>query len=164
MQYSLIQSVNLYLERNVDICFYWHVFRECAFISNHPRLMKLIFTILTSFILLSSFTYLKGIDEIVAALKNGNAAQVARYFDNSIEITLPQKSNTYSKSQGEMILRDFFVNNSIKGFDVIHQGENAGSYYCIGTLITRTAQYRTTFFIKQKGDRQIIQEIRFENR
>ena len=126
--------------------------------------MKRFFTILSAFILLSSFSWLKGIDDIIAALKSGNASQVARYFDNSVEITLPQKSNTYSKSQGEMILRDFFVNNNIKGFDVIHQGENGGSQYCIGTLFTKTAQFRTTLFLKQKGEHQIIQEIRFENR
>lgn len=126
--------------------------------------MKRIFTIF-SFFLLTSFSFLnKGIDDIVAALKTGNASQVARYFDNTVEITLPSKSSTYSKSQAEMILRDFFVNNTVKGFDVIHQGENAGSVYCIGTLIARTAQYRTTVFMKQKGERQIIQEIRFENR
>jgi hypothetical protein len=89
---------------------------------------------------------------------------VAKYFDNTVEITLPDKSNSYSKSQAEMILRDFFNNNPIKGFDVIHKGENAGSQYCIGTLFTRSAAFRTTVFMKQKGDKQTLQEIRFENR
>ncbi len=131
-----------------------------------PIHMKKICTLLTLVILLGSFTptTFKGIEDIVTALKNGNANQVASYFDNTVEITLPQKSNTYSKSQAEMIIRDFFSNNAIRSFNVIHKGENAGSQYCIGTLITKSAQFRTTVFMKQKGDRQTLQEIRFENR
>jgi ABC-type Fe3+-hydroxamate transport system substrate-binding protein len=126
--------------------------------------MKRFFTLLTVTAVLFSFTYSTGIEDIVSALKGGNASQVARYFDNTVEITLPEKSNSYSKSQAEMILRDFFTNNPIKGFDVIHKGENAGSQYCIGTLFTKNASFRTTVFMKQKGDRQTLQEIRFENR
>jgi hypothetical protein len=113
---------------------------------------------------MASFSPSKGIGDIVVALKAGNASLVAKYFDNTVEITLPEKSNSYSKSQAELILRDFFNNNSIKGFSVIHQGENGGSQYCIGTLLTKSASYRTTIYMKLKGDKQTLQEIRFENR
>lgn len=126
--------------------------------------MKRFFTLLTVTAILSSFSFSTGIEDIVIALKAGNASQVAKYFDTTVEITLPEKSNSYSKSQAEMILRDFFKNNPIKGFDVIHKGENGGSQYCIGTLFTKNASFRTTVFMKQKGDRQTLQEIRFENR
>lgn len=127
--------------------------------------MKFIFTLLSSAIILSSFTIQsQGIELVVNALKNGNAQKVAVYFDNTIEITLPQKSNSYSKSQAEMILRDFFSINTVKDFVIIHKGENAGSQYCIGTLVTKNANYRTTVFMKQKGSSQLIQEIRLELR
>ena len=126
--------------------------------------MKKIFTLFAITTILSSFTLFTGLQDIVNALKGGDATQVARYFDNTVEITMPDKSNSYSKSQAEMILRDFFSNNPIKGFNVIHRGENAGSQYCIGTLLTRNASFRTTVFMKQKGDKQTLQEIRFENR
>lgn len=114
--------------------------------------------------LLTSFTFSSGIDEIVIALKGGNASQVSKYFDKTVDITLPEKSNSYSRSQAEMILRDFFRINPIRGFQVIHKGENSGSQYCIGTLLTKATSYRTTIFMKQKGDKQILQEIRFEDR
>jgi hypothetical protein len=112
---------------------------------------------------LVSFT-LPGLDDVVKALKSGNASQVARYFDQMVEITMPDKRNSYSKSQAEIILKDFFSNNPIKSFDIIHKGENAGAEYCIGTLVTRNATYRTTVFMKHKGSKQTLQEIRFENR
>ncbi len=126
--------------------------------------MKRIFTILSIFTVLTSFSFFSSIDEIVNSLRAGNASEIARYFDNTVEITLPGKSNSYSKSQAEVVLRDFFSNNQVKSFDVLHKGENGGSQYCIGTLLTKTASYRTTIFMKQKGARQTLQEIRFETR
>ncbi len=113
---------------------------------------------------LSSFAIPIGIDEVIAAMKSGNANAVAKYFDNSVEISMPDKSNSYSKSQAELVLRDFFASNPVKNFEVIHKGENAGSQYCIGTLQTKSGAYRTTIFMKQKGDSQVLQELRFENR
>ncbi len=124
--------------------------------------MKRIFTLFSVFALLSSFSIFSSIDEIVMALKSGDAAEIAKSFDNTIGITLPGKSNSYSKSQAEVVLRDFFNNNPVKGFDVLHKGENSGSQYCIGTLITKNGSFRTTVFMKQKGTRQTLQEIRFE--
>lgn len=126
--------------------------------------MKHFFTLATVSLLLCSFTLLGGIEEIISALKTGNASQIAKYFDNTVEIALPDKSNSYSKSQGEMILKDFFANSPVKSFDVLHKGENSGSQYCIGTLVTSNGSYRTTVFMKQKGDKQTVQEIRFETK
>ena len=126
--------------------------------------MKRFFTLIAAAAVFSSFTLFINIDEVVNALKNGDAAQIARFFDNTVEITMPDKSNTYSKNQAEIILRDFFSNNGVKSFEVIHKGENAGSQYCIGTLVTRNGSFRTTVFMKQKNDKQLLQEIRFENR
>lgn len=119
---------------------------------------------LTCLLLFSSFTYRVGIDDIIAAMKTGNASQVAKFFDNNVEISMPDKSNSYSRSQGELVLKDFFANNVVKSFDVIHKGENAGSQYCIGTLVTKGGSFRTTIFMKQKGEQQVLQELRFENR
>ena len=126
--------------------------------------MKQFLLTVSAFLMLLSFTVSSGINDIINALKNGNAAEIARYFDNTVEITLPGKSNSYSKSQGELILSDFFSTNSVKSFSIIHQGENAGSQYCIGTLVTKTASFRTTIYMKQKGDKQTLQEIRFETK
>jgi hypothetical protein len=126
--------------------------------------MKHFFTLSIIVAFLSSFSSSIGIDEVIAAMKTGNASAVAKYFDNSVEISMPDKSNSYSKSQAELVLKDFFASNPVKSFEIIHKGENAGSQYCIGTLQTKTGSYRTTIFMKQKGEIQVLQELRFENR
>lgn len=125
--------------------------------------MKRIFTLILASLTLLSFTIIVGIDEVITALKTGNVSQIAKYFDNTVEIVLPSKSNSYSKSQAEVVLKDFFSNNVVRSFKPLHKGDNAGSEFCIGTLQTSTASYRTTIYMKQKGDKQVLQEIRFEN-
>lgn len=128
------------------------------------RIMKHFFTLVFAFVSLASFKNYVGIDDVIAAMKAGNSGSVAKYFDNSVEISMPDKSNSYSKSQAELVLKDFFASNPVKSFEIIHKGENAGSQYCIGTLQTKSGAYRTTIFMKQKGERQVLQELRFENR
>lgn len=113
---------------------------------------------------LVSFTtvYYFSIEEVITAMRNGNASSLSKYFDSRVDITLPGKSDNYSKSQAEIIIKDFFANNEVKGFQVKHKGKQNGSQFCIGLLETRNVNYRTKFFMKQKGDEQVIQELGFE--
>lgn len=103
-----------------------------------------------------------GLDDVAVAIRSGNAGQLSRYLDNRVDISLPEKSDTYSKSQAEMIIRDFFTTNGVQNFQVKHTGENGGSQYCIGILQTRNGDFRTTLFMKQRGAQQLLQELRFQ--
>lgn len=124
--------------------------------------MKKIFTLLTVAFIAASFSYLQSIDVVVAAIKSSNASQVAKYFDNTVEMTLPGKSNSFSKAQAEVVLKDFLANNPVKDMVVIHKGENSGNQYYIGTLVTKAGNFRTTIYMKQRGDAQVLQELKFE--
>lgn len=124
--------------------------------------MKRFTIVLAVGFLLSAFSFVNGIGDVINGIKNGNAAAVAKYFDNSVDITVGDKSTTFSKNQGEQVLRDFFANNTVRSFSVIHQGESGSSQFCIGTLVTSGGVYRTTINLKQKGERQLLQEIKFE--
>jgi len=123
--------------------------------------MKRLFTYVLLLVFLNSFT-LSSVNDVVNALKAGSASQVSRYFDNTIDITLPDKSNSYSKSQAELVLKDFFIINGVISFEALHSGDNAGSQYLIGNLKTKKGTYRTTVYMKQKADKQVVQELRFE--
>ena len=124
--------------------------------------MKKLLILISAFFFLVSFQTSKNIDEVITSIKSGNSTQLSSYFDNTIEITLPEKSNNYSKNQAEIVMRDFFALHQVRNFEVLHKGENVGSQYCIGTLTTKNGVFRTTVYLKQKGDRQLLQEIRFE--
>ena len=126
--------------------------------------MKKYFTLLliTSLSVLSSFTTQSDIDQVITALHQGDATGLSMYFDESVEITLPEKSDNYSKAQAIMILKDFFNNNGVKSFEVKHKGEQGGDQFCIGTLQTKAGNYRTTVFMKMKSKSHFIKEIRFQ--
>ncbi|HRG24051.1 MAG TPA: DUF4783 domain-containing protein, partial [Chitinophagaceae bacterium] len=100
--------------------------------------MKQIFTtfLLSAMLLLSSFKAQQGIDEVVSAIKSGNATELAKYLDDNVELTLPEKYDTYSKAQALVILKDFFSNNKVKGFELKHKGTSPGGNFAIGTLQT----------------------------
>lgn len=120
------------------------------------------FLLLAITILLSSFRDTIEIDDIVTALKSGNASTLSKYFDSRVDLSLPNKSDNYSRTQAEMIIKDFFSNHGVRNFELKHKGEKAGSNYCVGILQTRTGNYRTTLFLKLKGDKQYLQDISFQ--
>jgi hypothetical protein len=118
--------------------------------------------VITFSLVLVSFRPSFSLDEVAYAMRSGNAGQLGRFLDSRVDISLPEKSDSYSKSQAEMIIRDFFNMNGVQNFQIKHKGENGGSEYCIGVLQTRNGNYRTTLFMKQKGDKQLLQELRFQ--
>jgi hypothetical protein len=123
---------------------------------------RLLLLLTTSFFI-SSYTATPEMDDIIAALKAGNASQLARYFDNRVDLSLPGKSDNYSRAQAEMIMKDFFALHPVKSFQCKHTGENKdGSQYCTGTLQTKNGNYRATLFMKQKGNKQVLQQLSFQ--
>ncbi len=126
--------------------------------------MKKYFGFLSIILLLSSFTQFSQVDDVVLALRSGNASLLAKNFDATVEVVMPSNSNSYSRNQAQVIFNDFFSTNTVQAFNVMHKGENpgTGSQYCIGTLITKSGTYRITVFFRNKSGSSYIQEIRLE--
>lgn len=126
--------------------------------------MKPFFTylILASFTIFSSFNLQSEIDQVIDALQTGDATELSKFFDENVELTLPEKSDNYSKAQALLIMKDFFSNNSVKSFELKHKGEQAGGQFCIGTLQTKAGNFKTMVFMKVKAKKQVIKEIRFQ--
>ena len=114
-------------------------------------------------VIASAFKPPSGLDDVINALRTGNAQELSRYVDDNIEISLPDKSDSYSRAQAVMVLKDFFANNGVTGFEMQFKGENGGSQFCVGKLSTRSGSYRTTVFMKTKDKKQLVKEIRFQS-
>ncbi|MBO9661025.1 DUF4783 domain-containing protein [Terrimonas sp. NA20] len=128
--------------------------------------MKAIFTsfLLAAVVLFSSFDQPATIDGVISALKSGNAPELSKYFDDNVELTLPVKTDSYSKAQAQLVLRDFFANNGgVKNFELKHKGDSPGGHYCIGTLQTKSGNFRGHVFLKTKGNKEVVKEIRFSS-
>ena len=109
------------------------------------------------------FSYGQGvIDQIGGSIANGNVAGISRHFDNAVTLSVAGSQATYSRSQAEMILKEFFSRNEVKGFTIEHSSTSSSNSYAIGTLVTSQGNYRAYFTVRQKDNRYYIQEIRFE--
>lgn len=140
----------------------WHIFR--LFISYNFMKAKFTSLLIASFLVLASFTQPDTIDGVIGALRSGDAPELSKYFDDNVELTLPVKSDNYSKAQAQVIIKDFFANNSVKTFDLKHKGDSpGGGHYCIGTLQTKTGNFRVHVFMKSKGNKEVLKEIRFSS-
>jgi Domain of unknown function (DUF4783) len=114
-------------------------------------------------VMVSFTTDQSNLDQVIGAMKDGKANEVGKFMDDNIELTLPDKSNSYSKAQAIEVLKDFFDNNEVKGFEIKHKGGQEGGEFCVGTLQTKSGNYRTTIFMKSKTGKNVIREIRFQS-
>lgn len=129
--------------------------------------MKTLIKYVSTFLIVTSISqssFAQGFDNIANAIKSGDAVSLARYFEGNVEIGLKDAQNSYSKSQAEVVLKNFFSTHSPKSFAIAHQGTSPeGSKYFIGNLVTSAGTYRTYVYAKQVGGAFQIQEIRFED-
>jgi hypothetical protein len=114
-------------------------------------------------LILVSYRSFDNMDAVISAIRTGNVNQLSSFFDVRVDISLPDKSDTYSKSQAEMVISDFFNTKGVQNFKITQQGESGGTFFCAGFLQTRSGNFRTTLFFKQKGEKHFLQEIRFQS-
>lgn len=98
-------------------------------------------------------------NEIVTALKSGNADKVSDYFDKILDVKFPKKDEIKSigKNQAGIALKSFFDNNNIKGFELSSQREMGGTMYIAGKLTNGSDGYKLSMMMRTKeGQTQII--------
>jgi hypothetical protein len=100
---------------------------------------------------------------IITAFSSGDASALSSYFSSTLELTLHDKEEIYSKTQAEIILRKFFADNPPSQFKIIHQGGKEQSKYAIGNLTSGSKSFRITFLLKTEENKVLIHQLRIEN-
>lgn len=127
---------------------------------------KLHYTILIILIIfISGFT--KGITQIpndlMHALSAGNSKKIAKYFNSNVELKIFDNENIYSKQQAQLILEDFFKNNEITDFKIIHQGNQGKMQFAIGKFfIAKKQKYMVHFLIQNTNNKLYITRFTIE--
>lgn len=117
------------------------------------------FAILLSF---SVFATAQGKDGIIDALKQGDAVKFSTYFDNFVDIKLPEKDEikNVGKTQAGITLKSFFEENGITGFDATSQRELGGAMYITGKLHGSNRDYNLTIMLKDKDSDTAVITVR----
>ena len=102
-------------------------------------------------------------DEIIQALRNGDAKVISKYFNSSVELIFSESRGVYGKAQAEQILKDFFSKNATANgkfnYKHLHSIPKDNIQYYIGELTTGKGQYRVNIYMKD----QRIYEMRIES-
>lgn len=103
-------------------------------------------------------------DDVAAAIRAGNARQVAGYFADNVDLKVLEQENIYSKAQAELILDDFFVKHPVKAFTIVHKSvPKNDSQFAIGTLETTNGKYRVHYLMKTITGKTSVTQFRIEN-
>jgi len=124
----------------------------------------LLTTIFAVILHLGAFTYNQEIpSDIAIAFKVGSAEELARYFNNTIELVVKETEDVYSKLQAQQIIDNFFTDHYPKSFEFIHQGGKEESKFAIGKLVTFNGTFRVYILYKQKDGQTLIHQLRIES-
>jgi hypothetical protein len=99
---------------------------------------------------------------ISIAIKSGNAAELSKYMNSTVELLLLEKEDFYKKVVAETILKDFFNEYHTKDFVIRHQGARNDSQYAIGNLETEKGSFRVYILLKKVDQELLIHIIRIE--
>ena len=100
---------------------------------------------------------------ISIAFKTGNANELAKYMNSTVELLLLDKEDFYKKNVAETILKDFFSSCQTKDFIIRHQGASNEAQYAIGSLKTEGGNFRIYFLLKKVDQELLIHLIRIES-
>lgn len=102
------------------------------------------------------------IEDVKNAIKTGSSKELTKFLNNNVDVTIDGNVESYSKTQAEFALKDFFKNNPPSSFTIVHQGSSKGGLpYAIGQYLTNNETYRVWMRIKQTDGRYLIHEISF---
>ncbi|MCG9899384.1 MAG: DUF4783 domain-containing protein [Hydrotalea sp.] len=110
-------------------------------------------------VVMSVWMFRAEVDDIVKALKSGNAESVAAHFDEFIDLRFPEKEEmkAVSKNQATQALKSFYKDNGIKGFELLSQREMSGTLYMAGKMLSSGKSFSVTLILRNKEGRfQIV--------
>ncbi|MBK8846926.1 MAG: DUF4783 domain-containing protein [Bacteroidetes bacterium] len=128
------------------------------------KFLKTIFLCLLLFSVSISAVKADVYSDIAEAIRNGDAKEIAKFFENNVNLTILGQEDIYSKAQAEQLLNNFFNKNTPRTFTLVHQGgpESAGKFV-IGNLVTSDGKkYRVTIHVKKMAGEEVLQELRIE--
>ena len=111
---------------------------------------------------LSANAQSKVINNVRAALKTGSSKDFAKSFNTMVELNFEGEKRNYSKSQAELVLKEFFKKYPPSDFQYIHQGSSKqGLTYVIGKYTFESGSFRVWILIKKFDETFLVDSIDF---
>lgn len=103
-----------------------------------------------------------GFGPVRSAIRNSSAHELAQHFAPSVELSFDGDKQSYSATQAEFVMKDFFSKHAPASFEFIHYGgSNEGTTYAVGRYTGKEGAYRMFVKMKTIGSTLKIATIEF---
>lgn len=97
-----------------------------------------------------------------AAIKTGNAEDLAKHFNQNLDVTIEGNLNAFSKTQATFAVADFFKAHPPVDFSIVHKGASQGGLqFAIGKYVSGNDTYTVMMRVKEIGKVFLIHDISF---
>ena len=91
-------------------------------------------------------------NDVRLAIKTGSSKELAKHLNSRIELIIQGDQSSYSKTQAEFVLKDFFKKHPPTSFEYIHKGSSKdGLMYAIGKYSYSGGSFRVVLRSKKFG-------------
>jgi len=127
--------------------------------------MKYLSLILATFVFCINTSLFAGnvLNDIATAIGSNDVDKISTYINSTIDITIDDNDDTYSKEQAKVILSDYLSKNPIKSIKLLHNGASgSNTQYAIASANTKNGTFRVYMLIAKEDDNFQLVELRFE--
>lgn len=124
---------------------------------------KRLLLVLCCFFVLQQANAQAPVEEVSNAIKYGKAGEIVKHFDDVVPVTINNSQSTYSRTQAEMVLKDFFGRNNPSDMVILNNNStDNSSRFVVGEMKTAGgSKYSVYILFKLKDKNYVIREIRF---
>jgi len=115
------------------------------------------------FILIIIFAGQDPLDNLILSLEIKNGEEITRYFDSKSEIIIDNKSYKGNRYQQSKILDEFYSDNSINKFNIIHQGDSENNIiYILAEYSSNNDLYKVLLILKNINNNYTIEKFKID--
>ena len=128
------------------------------FFKRFMSIIKIIF-------LISSVIFAKQdpLENLILSLEIKNGEEITKYFDSNSEIIIDNKTYAGNRYQQSKILDNFYSDNNINKFNVIHQGDSENNIiYILAEYSSNSDLYKILLILRNKKNSYIIEKFKID--
>jgi hypothetical protein len=116
------------------------------------------------FILIIIFAGQDPLDNLILSLEIKNGEEISKYFNSESEIIIDNKSHKGNRYQQSKILDEFYSDNNINNFNIIHQGDSENNIiYILAEYSSNNDLYKILLILKNKNNSYIIEKFKIDS-
>ncbi len=96
---------------------------------------------------------------IAKYIRQGDADKLAAWFNDTLEISIKNKSNTCSKHQAKQIVKSFFESYKPRDFEINHTAGRGAKKYAIGDLDAGGEKFEVTIYVNLKKSKNYLIDL-----